>query len=121
MSLVSPSGGLLSRFSPTDLVDKVIGNLLRVLQNGREVKAAVDTAIRDCGEVSDLLVTIEKARQSAERAGDDEDRKKASIETGWEYLHRYLAMCADCFLLTSRADRQGQPPLCFLPQFDGSR
>lgn len=79
--------------------DRVIGNLLRVLQNGNEVKAAVDNAIDDCAEVFDLFESIETARKAAEEAGDDDpDRREQALRAGQQGLHRYFTLCA-CLLM----------------------
>jgi hypothetical protein len=44
---------------------------LRTIRSGQEVKTAVDLAITACGEVEDLLDSIENAREEAEDAVDE--------------------------------------------------
>lgn len=79
--------------SPTD---KVIGNLLRVVQNGREIKAAVDRAVSECGEVHDLVDSIEAARKDAEAAGEDDARRRdAALRSGLQgpFLYGPFSSC----------------------------
>ena len=63
-------------------------NLLRVVRNGKEVKAAVDTAITECSSLTDMVDAIEDARVAAEDATADDERDQA-VARGLGALRRY--------------------------------
>ena len=74
---------------------QIINNLLRVVRNGKEVKAAVDTAITQCNEVVDLFNEIEDSRLTAEEAAQNGSTKpeEDATERGINLLRRYFFLC----------------------------
>jgi hypothetical protein len=56
-------------------------DLLRVIRKGRQVKDAVDEVIDQCGEVENLLDSIEHARVRADQSSN-EGEKKELAQTG---------------------------------------
>lgn len=70
--------------------------LLRVMRNGREIRAAVYLAISRCSEPYDLLGSIEVTRQKAEDASDPSQRRVA-IARGVQNVR-----CGTLFLCSRR-------------------
>ncbi|EPQ54220.1 hypothetical protein GLOTRDRAFT_116807 [Gloeophyllum trabeum ATCC 11539] len=69
----------------------VINNLLRVIRKGPAVKDAVDDAIDQCSEVTNLRDSIEEYRARAEQA-TDERQKKSFAQKGLHNLRRYFEL-----------------------------
>lgn len=61
---------------------QMINNLLRVMRNGRGIKAAVDNAVERCSAVYDLIESIEACRRAAEEAARDSASKEERVKRG---------------------------------------
>ncbi|KAG5647375.1 hypothetical protein DXG03_000443 [Asterophora parasitica] len=69
----------------------VINNLLRVIRKGPTVKNIVDDAVDQCSAVFNLRDSIEEARNSAEQA-TDEKQKRTFAHKGLQNLRRYFEL-----------------------------
>jgi hypothetical protein len=78
--------------SESKLSYQVIHSLLRVIKNGLECKRVVDYTIDQCAEKVNLRDDIEFWRSEAERATDDEHRRKSSVSKGLLHLKRYFML-----------------------------
>ncbi|KAF5366650.1 hypothetical protein D9615_010603 [Tricholomella constricta] len=91
MSAVSNLAGAESTSNKGRHSYTVINNLLRVIRKGPTVKNIVDDAIDQCSAVFNLRDSIEEARNSAEQA-TDEKQKRLFAQKGLQNLRRYFEL-----------------------------
>ncbi|KAF5341719.1 hypothetical protein D9611_001925 [Ephemerocybe angulata] len=95
MSMISTTGSFTGTFDVKPAKHRhsytVINNLLRVVRRGHAVKTAVDEAIDQCSQVYNLRDSIEEARERANEA-TDEKQKRAHAAKGMQNLRRYFEL-----------------------------
>ncbi|KIP04476.1 hypothetical protein PHLGIDRAFT_75887 [Phlebiopsis gigantea 11061_1 CR5-6] len=89
---------------------QIINNLLRVVRKGHTVKNTVDDAIDQCSEVFNLRDSIEEARNLAEQA-PDERQKRLHAQRGLQNLRRYFELIIfQAYLQTIEPDTMSSLP-----------